>query len=172
MARAIDKQVVNVDDVEEVEYLQGQHWGGAYKPLTPGMGKDGVRLGVNVSCLPSGRAACPFHWHQSEDEAFYVLSGRGVLRYGDDVREIRAGDCISCPAGTQVGHQIANPFDEDLVYLGIGVNDPHEVGVYPDTGKIMVRSLERVGWLESVDYMQGEQDEPKIFKMVDDAGLR
>jgi uncharacterized cupin superfamily protein len=158
--------VVNVDDVEEIEHLEGAHWGGAYKPLTPSIAPKGGRLGVNQSRLPPGRATCPFHYHALEDEVFFVLSGRGVLRYGDDVREIRAGDCISCPAGTGVGHQIANPFDEDLVYLGIGVNDPNEVAVYPDTGKVFVRSLKRVGFLENVDYMKGEADEPKIFELA------
>lgn len=158
--------VINVDEVPEIEHLSGEHWGGAYKPLTPSMKPKGGRLGVNQSRLPPGRATCPFHYHQLEDEAFFILSGRGVLRYGDDVRELRPGDCISCPAGTKTAHQIANPFDEDLVYLGIGVNDPNEVCVYPDTGKVMVRALQRVGFLENVDYMEGEAARPRIFDLA------
>lgn len=58
--------------------------------------------------LKKDHTTVPFHYHLREDEAFYILSGRGVLRYGDDLREIRAGDCISCPAGTKIAHQIAN----------------------------------------------------------------
>jgi uncharacterized cupin superfamily protein len=103
-----------------------------------------------------------------EDEVFFVLSGRGVLRYGDELRELRAGDCISCPAGTGVAHQIANPFDEDLVYLVMGPHDPHEVCVYPDSGKVMVRGLRRVGYLESAEYLAGEPEMPKIFDLVRD----
>ena len=95
-----------------------------------------------------------------------MLSGRGVLRYGDDIQEIGPGDCISCPAGTQVAHQIANPFEEDLIYLAIGPNDPNEVCVYPDTGKVLVRSLSRIGFLEEADYMDSELDEPKIFELA------
>lgn len=158
--------VVNVDEVEEIQHLSGEHWGGAYKPLTPSMDTKPGRLGMNLSRLPPGRATCPFHHHQLEDEVFFVLSGRGVLRYGDDVRELRAGDCVSCPAGTKVAHQIGNPFDEDLVYLAAGPNDPNEVCVYPDSGKVMVRSLGRVGYLEKVDYMAGEPDQPKIFDLA------
>ena len=163
-------QVVNVDEVAEIVELSGDHWGGAYKPLTPFMKTRGGRLGLNLSRLPKGRATCPFHHHQLEDEAFFVLSGRGVLRYGDEVRLIRAGDCVSCPAGTRVGHQIANPFDVDLVYLAIGPNDPNEICVYPDTGKVMVRSLGRVGFLEPVDYLLGEADRPKIFDLAEKLG--
>jgi uncharacterized cupin superfamily protein len=35
----------------------------------------GGRLGVNHSRLPPGRSMCPFHYHQREDEVFFVLSG-------------------------------------------------------------------------------------------------
>jgi uncharacterized cupin superfamily protein len=162
--------VVNVDEVQEIEHLKGARWGGTYKPLTPWIEKRGGKLGVNQSRLPPGRTTCPFHYHQREDEVFFVLSGRGVLRYGDDVRLLRPGDCVSCPAGTKTAHQIANPFDEDLVYLGIGPNDPDEVVVYPDSGKVMVRSLGKVGFLEKTDYYEGESDEPRIFELAKKLG--
>jgi uncharacterized cupin superfamily protein len=162
----IPSQVINVDEVEETPRMRGQHWGHGFKPLTPSMKAKGGRLGVSQLRLPPGRAAFPFHYHALEDEAFFVLPGRGVLRYGDDIRELRPGDCVSCPAGTKVAHQIANPFDEDLVYLAIGPNDPNEVCVYPDTGKVMVQSLQRVGFLSSTDYMEGEPGTPRIFDLV------
>ncbi len=162
--------VVNADEIEEAERLIGDHWGGAFKALTPSMAERGGKLGVNLFRLPPGRSTCPFHYHQLEDEVFFVLEGRGVLRYGDDVREIRAGDCISCPAGTKIGHQIANPFDEDLKYLGIGNKEPNEVAVYPDNGKVMVRGLGQVGYLETAGYMDGEPDRPKIFELAEKLG--
>src|SRR5262245_2494507 len=113
--------VVNIDDVEEVDYTRNERWGGFDKPLTPSMRPKGGRLGVNLSRVPQGRSMCPFHYHEheDEDEVFLVMSGRGLLRYGDEIRIIRKGDCVSCPAGTKVAHQIANPFEEDLVYLAI-----------------------------------------------------
>jgi uncharacterized cupin superfamily protein len=121
---------------------------------------------VNQTRVPPGRVAVPFHSHQREDEVFFVLSGRGVLRYGDELRDIRQGDCISCPARTGVAHQIANPYDEDLVYLSIGLNDPDEVCVYPDSDKVMVRSLKRVGRFEKTSYMEGEPERPRILDLV------
>jgi len=158
--------VVNIDDVEEIDNTQGARWGGFDKVLTPSMRPKGGRLGVSLSRVPPGRSMCPFHYHQHEDEVFLILSGRGVLRYGEDVRRIRKGDCISCPAGTQVAHQIANPFNEDLVYLAIGPHDPQEVCVYPDTGKLMVRALRSVGYLQKAPYLDGEPELPKIFDLA------
>lgn len=92
--------VVNVDEAPERGPSEGP-FGAASQSLTPSMRPRGGSLGVNRMRLKKGQTACPFHYHLREDEAFFVLSGRGVLRYGDDLREIRAGDCISCPAGTQ-----------------------------------------------------------------------
>lgn len=114
--------------------------------------------------LPSNMVGCPFHWHTKEDEVFFVLSGRGLLRYGNSIREISEGDCVSCPAGTQTAHQIANPFPEDLVYLAIGVHDPHEICGYPDSNKTMVRALQRIGVLEPRGYLDDEPEKPLIFQ--------
>lgn len=158
--------VVNVDEVVEEQAFEGEHWGHAWKVLTPSMGRMG-RLGVSQTRLPPGRVAVPFHAHQREDEVFFVLSGRGLLRYGESVRELRAGDCVSCPAGTGIAHQIGNPFDEDLVYLAIGMNDPHEVCTYPDSGKVLVRSLRRIGTLGEASYMDGEPERPLLLDRLE-----
>lgn len=156
--------VVNVRDVEEIERAHG-HWGGSYKVLTPSMRPRGGSLGVNQMRLPPGHATTPFHFHLREDEVFYVLSGRGVLRYGDDLQEIGPGDCISCPAGTKIAHQIGNPFDEDLVYLAMGPHLPDEVCAYPDSGKVLVRGLQRIGFLEDAAYLDGEPETLRIFEL-------
>jgi uncharacterized cupin superfamily protein len=158
-------RIVNVDTVEEVVHMDGDQWGGAYKPLTPALDAYPGRLGANLSRVPPGHSACPFHTHAREDEVFYVISGRGVFRYGNDVQQVGPGDCISCPAGTGMAHQLANPFDEDMVYLAVGLNDPHEVCTYPDSGKVMVRSLKMVGRLTRTDYMEGEPDVPRVLEM-------
>ncbi|MDH5675904.1 MAG: cupin domain-containing protein [Myxococcales bacterium] len=116
--------------------------------------------------VPKGRSVCPFHSHLQEDEVFFVLSGRGVLRYDDDLRAIRAGDCISCPAGTQVAHQIYNPHAQDLVYLAIGAFDPQEVCIYPDSDKVAVRGVDMRGTLEEKAYFDDEPDPPRIVELA------
>ena len=158
--------VMNVDSVAEIPRIMGDHWGGHFKPLTPAMKEKGGKLGVNLMRVAKGRVAVPFHAHQREDEVFYVLEGRGVLRYGEELIDLRPGDCVSCPAGTGVAHQITNTGEADLLYLAIGTNDADEVCVYPDSGKVLVRSLRRIGWLENVEYMDGEPERPKILDLI------
>lgn len=162
--------VLNIKDAEDHEASDGRYWGGSYKVLTPFMEGRGS-LGANLSRLPPGRVGCPFHYHLLEDEVFYVFSGKGVLRYGEELFPIGPGDCISCPAGSKVAHQIANTGDDDLVYLGVGRNDPNEVCVYPDSGKVMVRGLKTVGMLEKTDYMAGEPEPPKVLEMGANAAV-
>jgi uncharacterized cupin superfamily protein len=162
--------IVNVASVPETGSVTG-HFGGFDRILTPTMRERGGKLGVVQTRVPPGTTACPFHSHLREDEVFFVLSGRGVLRYGDAVHELTPGDCVSCPAGTGIAHQIANPYGADLVYLAIGPHDPHEVCEYPDSGKVLVRGLAArglgtVGRFERTDYMAGEPTVPKILSMA------
>ena len=148
-----------------VETMTSGAWGGSWKVLTPSMRERGGSLGVVQMRLEPGHTTCPFHWHAREDEVFFIQSGRGVLRYGEKLREIGPGDCISCPAGTRIAHQICNPFDEVLVYLAIGPYDPHEVCGYPDSGKLLVRAAATIGVLEKTDYMAHEPEQPRIFEL-------
>jgi len=166
---SVPPMIVNVDELPEREQTHGQ-FGAAFQSLTPSMRPRGGSLGVNRMRLKKGQTTCPFHYHLREDEAFFVLAGRGVLRYGDDLRAIRAGDCISCPAGTQIAHQIANPYDEDLVYLAIGAFDPHEVCVYPDSDKIAVRGVKQRGHITPMEYFDAEPQPPKIFALAEKVG--
>ncbi|MBV8096601.1 MAG: cupin domain-containing protein [Acetobacteraceae bacterium] len=159
------ENVVNVGDVQEEALEHGNSWRNYRKRLTPTMPREG-HLGVNLCRVPAGTSACPCHTHQLEDEVFFVISGRGVFRYGEQVMEIKPGDCISCPAGTGIGHQLANPFEDDLTYLAIGMNDPNEVCTYPDSGRVSISSLGWAGFLQPAAYYEGQPDPPLIMRMA------
>ncbi|MDD9964949.1 MAG: cupin domain-containing protein [Myxococcales bacterium] len=158
--------VVNVNDVPETHRTYGDHYGAYFKQLTPSMVPRGGRLGVNHMRVPKGRTVCPFHAHLREDEVFFVLSGSGVLRYGEELRTIGQGDCISCPSGTKTAHQIYNPHEEDLVYLAIGAFDPHEVCLYPDSGRVGVRGFDLGGTIEATGYFDDEPNPPRIVQLA------
>ncbi len=159
--------VVHIDDIEPEKCGSPESpYGQEYRVVTPYLEAMGGRLGANVVRLRPGQVCCPFHYHLIEDEVFFILSGTGVLRYGDRIHRLRAGCCVSCPAGTERAHQIANDGAEDLIYLAVGPNEPREVCVYPDSGKVLVRGLRKVGYLEAADYMAGEPNPPKIFDLA------
>lgn len=157
--------IVNMYELPEQQHYVGQY-GAAFMALTPSMQPRGGKLGVKRMRLEKGQTTCPFHYHLREDEVFIVLEGMGVLRYGDALSEIVAGDCIACPAGTRIAHQIANPYDADLIYLAIGPHEPHDVCVYPDSDKISVRGVQMRGQLTPLEYFEGEPDPPRIFESI------
>ena len=156
--------VVNWNELPVEDYRTGEHFGGTEVRLTPSMPQAKGHIGAVKVTLPPGRTYAPFHWHVHEDELFIVLSGAGLLRYGDRLVDLTAGDCISCPRNSGEGHQIANTSDQDLVYIAIGENRPDEVCVYPDSEKVLVRSLKRLGHLSAAEYFDDEPNPPSILQ--------
>lgn len=100
------------------------------------------RLGANLLVLAPGKCAFPFHSHRGSDELFFIISGSGVLRYGEKAYPIREGDFISCHAGgPETAHQIRNDGTEELRYIAIGTNPTIDIVGYPDTNKFKSHTL-------------------------------
>ena len=57
------------------------------------------RLGINLSVLPPGTAACMYHG-EDEQEDFLVLAGECLLLVEGEERRLRAWDFVHCPGGT------------------------------------------------------------------------
>jgi uncharacterized cupin superfamily protein len=102
------------------------------------------KLGYNLTVLPPGKAACPFHNHHGEEEMFLILEGEGELRFGDKRYPIRRHDVIACPTGgPEVAHQIINTGTHALRYLALSNLVEIEVCEYPDSAKTMIASGRR-----------------------------
>jgi uncharacterized cupin superfamily protein len=126
-----------------------------------GAAAGGKGIGVSWFELPPGKKAFPHHFHLANEEAVFVLEGEGVLRLGEEMQNIRAGDYIAFPPGPP-GHQIANRGNGPLRYLAMSTMLEPEVAVYPDSKKMGVLSRshgitavhrER----DTVDYYEGEE---------------
>ena len=93
-----------------------------------------------------GSAAFGYHYHESIEEIFYIISGEGSVRtYNGDVA-VRAGDVISFPTGKGGSPVIRNTSQTDkLVYIDFGTRGECEVVHCPDVNKIMVFSKEVFG---------------------------
>lgn len=60
-------------------------------------------------------AATIRHFHRAAEEIYLVTAGRGLLRVGEEEREIGAGDCALIPPGEP--HQLRNTGEVDLVVV-------------------------------------------------------
>lgn len=128
------------------------------------------RLGYNLTVVPSGKIAFPFHNHHVNEEMVFVVSGSGRLRIGNRVYALRCGDVVAFPpGGKESAHQIINSGAEELRYLAVSTKLSPEIVEYPDSGKFGVlaqlrsetgaerRSFVFVGREEqSLDYWEDE----------------
>jgi uncharacterized cupin superfamily protein len=90
------------------------------------------QFGVNLLRLPPGAWSSQRHWHTSEDEFVYVLSGEVVLVTDAGEEVLRAGQAAGFPAGDTNGHCLQNRSDADARVLEIGTRVPGETAYYSD----------------------------------------
>ncbi|CAG1019500.1 hypothetical protein BURC_04384 [Burkholderiaceae bacterium] len=154
----IESRVINIEDLQLEHTANGSRFESRSVRIGALLGaKD---LGYSYDVVPPGKRSCPFHSHRGEEEMFFIVRGRGTLRYGSETRAIRAGDVICCPTGgPDTAHQIVNDSSEELAYLSVSTMMPAEVCEYPDSGKIGsfggdLRHMTRAG--EGVDYWVDE----------------
>ncbi len=57
----------------------------------------------------------PVHSHPSQEQVYVIVRGRGVMKVGDEEREVDAGTLVLVPPGT--GHAIRSRGEEPLVYV-------------------------------------------------------
>ena len=57
----------------------------------------------------------PVHDHPAQEQVYVIVRGQGLMRVGDDEREVSAGTLVFVPPGA--GHAIRNRGEEPLVYV-------------------------------------------------------
>jgi uncharacterized cupin superfamily protein len=118
------------------------------------------KLGYNITIVPPGKRAFPFHNHYANEEMFFILEGEGEIRLGTEQHPIKKGDFIAAPAGSgpEHAHQIINTSEQELKYLAVSTKISPEIAEYPDSGKfgILAENFRFVGKAgDSLDYWEG-----------------
>ena len=110
-------------------------------------------IGIHLISIAPGDKSTEFHTHRYEEEAIYVLSGRGSAVIGETTQKISPGDFIGFPAGG-AAHETINDGTEPLVCLVIGQRLQQDVVDYPRKGKRLYRNS---GERNYVDYSNIEK---------------
>ena len=163
------KRIINVDDVAPVTRGNGDAFEATFKPV--GAALDSQKLGFNITVIPPGKKAFPYHAHRGNEEMFFILEGEGSVRIDGAVHRLRAGDFVSLPPGRDSAHQIINDSKAPLRYLAVSTMQQPEVVEYPDSGKYglmagspgggrqpgpdTIRHIVRMK--DGVDYWEGEK---------------
>jgi uncharacterized cupin superfamily protein len=130
--------VVNVDEVAPQPIEKGTRFRASCRRLGTAAGSRGIGCGHFV--VPPKATAYPFHLHCINDEALYILAGKGTLRVGEARVPVRVGDFVAHPAGGEA-HQLVNDGDTPLEYLALSTSHTADVVLYPDSNKLAAASL-------------------------------
>ncbi len=145
-----------IEDVDWVEWSRGAKLGARYRRL--GRFGGGSHVGVELEELAPGKQSNLVHYHLLEEEHVLVLEGEATLILGGREYRLLAGHYVCFPAGQKAGHALANRSEKPCRYLVIGENNPNEVVVYPETGRVGVRALgvgEGFRLSAKMDYWEG-----------------
>lgn len=109
---------------------------GPYSYVALGDAGGLTQFGAHLETLPPGSRSAHRHWHETEDELVYVISGEVVL-VEDDETVLRPGDAAAWPAGHPVGHCLENRSALEATYLVVGTRSGADTVHYPDAGLTM-----------------------------------
>lgn len=105
--------------------------------------EEATKCRANFVEVEPGNYAYGYHYHEANEEVFYIISGTGIIRTIDGDIHVKAGDAIGFPTGKKGAHVIRNESkSEKLVYIDFGTSALPEVVHLPDFNKIMVISKE------------------------------
>ncbi|MBI5431092.1 MAG: cupin domain-containing protein [Nitrosomonadales bacterium] len=162
------KPIINIADVElqarppafAPTGAAAQRYDSRMGMIAPRIGAQ--KLGYNITAIPPGKRAFPFHNHQVNEEMIFVLEGSGEVRIGEATYAIRQGDFVACPpGGKETAHQVINTGSVELKYLAVSTKLSPEIAEYPDTGKFGVLA----------EYPAGADGKPRGFRFVGRAEL-
>lgn len=91
---------------------------------------------VAIYEIPPMKSNYPYHYHATNTEVFYIISGQGILRTPNGDRSIKAGDYIVCPPLENGAHKlINNTSNEVLKYIDFDTTNYPDIISYPDSDK-------------------------------------
>jgi uncharacterized cupin superfamily protein len=100
---------------------------------------SGARCSASFIEVEPGSQAFSYHYHEANEEVFYIISGTAIVRTAKGDVAVKAGDAIAFPTGEEGSHVIRNASEtEKLVYVDFGTATIPEIVHFPDTDKVLV----------------------------------
>ncbi len=136
-------RILNIKKATYQKWSHGDRF--AFEIAWVGVRLGSKKLGFNVTVVPPGKHAWPYHAHHANEEMFFVLEGRGSIRIGGTSHRIRKGDFISLPPGRDSAHQVVNDSKAPLRYIAVSTMEVPDVAEYPDSDRLGVFTGEPPG---------------------------
>jgi mannose-6-phosphate isomerase-like protein (cupin superfamily) len=116
-----DYRIVKVEDVPDIF---GGQYPGAMRSCTVALGAESVAFTHRLMPPQSGGKGSYGHSHKTQEEIYYLISGRLEMKLGDEVLELEPGTVVR--VGPSVVRSIWNEGPEDAVVVIVStkVDDP------------------------------------------------
>lgn len=100
---------------------------------------QGEKCNANFVEVEPGNFAYGYHYHENNEEIFYIISGVAEVKIESGTITLKQGDAICFPANINGSHVISNPSQTDkLVYLDFGTANRPDVVHFTGTNSGMV----------------------------------
>ena len=115
-----DYQVVKLDEVED--------WLGDYPGVMHGItyaiGAEQVAITYRRMPQHTGSKGSYGHRHKTQEEIYFVVSGKLQFKLGDDVIDVSKHEAIRIPPQTWRGVWNEEPEDAELIIVSTRIDDP------------------------------------------------
>lgn len=156
-------QIINTSTLEGVpKKSDGSDF--IYKPICPPGSAETGQCRVAVVEVPPGKSAFEYHYHETDEEVFYIIRGEGILRTPQGDKSVHAGDCVLLPPGPNGAHAMRNASKtEKLIYIDFDSHNVPDITHYPDSGQVKVQGAFSSAYY---DEKSGTPAEPRLKKGV------
>lgn len=101
--------------------------------------EDVDKCSANFVEVEPGKYAYGYHYHEENEEVFYIISGEALVRTEKGDIRLKAGDAVCFPANINGSHVISNSSKtEKLVYLDVGTANKPDIVHFTGTNAGMV----------------------------------
>ncbi len=132
--------------VKNYKDREGQNYSGTnnYFKVKPII-KDTDKCSANFVEVDPGCHAYSYHYHEENEEIFYIISGKARVKAVDKEIDLEEGDVICFPRGKAGAHVIYNlSKTEKLIYLDVGSANKPDIIHFRENGAGMVITKEKV----------------------------
>jgi mannose-6-phosphate isomerase-like protein (cupin superfamily) len=117
-----------VSEYQTVKLADVEDWLGDYPGemhgITYAIGAEQAALTYRRMPQHTGSKGSYGHRHKTQEEIYFVISGRLQFKFGDEVVELGKHEAVRVPAQTWRGVWNAEPEDAELVIVSIRIEDP------------------------------------------------
>ena len=103
-------QISNLDELEQFTTLDGS----GIREIAGPSWTAAENQSLAEATVPAGGQTAE-HFHNQTEEIYYFTAGAGRMKLGDEVADVKAGDCVVIPPGTP--HKLWAADAADLVLL-------------------------------------------------------